>query len=293
MKLGSLFSGSGSFELSGALFGIGPVWSSEIDPFCLRVESARFPNCKQLGSVKDINGANIEPVDVITFGSPCQDLSLAGKQAGIHEGARSSLFFEAIRIIQEMRNATANQFPRFAVWENVLGCQSSHKGADFRAVIEALVHVADPTASIPMPDKGKWLAAGCVVGEGYSLAWNIYDAQYSGVPQRRKRVYLITDYRSERAGEILFKPSRLRWDSEEGRQAEQRASAYIAGSPGGGRWFRWWQDTAKPDAAERERERVTAVWDARGNGNGMISPTLTGDHQNRVTDYTAIITQTR
>ena len=185
----------------------------------------------------------------------CQDLSLAGKQAGIHEGARSSLFFEAIRIIQEMRNATANQFPRFAVWENVLGCQSSHKGADFRAVIEALVHVADPTASIPMPDKGKWFAAGCVVGEGYSLAWNIYDAQYSGVPQRRKRVYLITDYRSERAGEILFKPSRLRWDSEEGRQAEQRASAYIAGSPGGGRWFRWWQDTAKPDAAERERER--------------------------------------
>jgi len=143
MKLGSLFSGSGGFELAGMLNGIEPVWCSEIEPFCVRVEALRFPNCKQIGSVTDIDGGAIEPVDVITFGSPCQDLSIAGKQAGIHDGERSSLFFEAIRIIKEMRNATANVFPRFAVWENVPGAFSSNKGEDFRAVLEAFREISD------------------------------------------------------------------------------------------------------------------------------------------------------
>ena len=119
MKLGSLFSGSGGFELAGVLCGIEPVFASEIEPYQIRVTTARFPGMKHLGDVRVIDGAKVEPVDVITFGSPCQDLSVAGKQAGIHEGERSNLFFEAIRIIKEMRDGTAVKFPRFAVWENV------------------------------------------------------------------------------------------------------------------------------------------------------------------------------
>lgn len=141
LRLGSLFSGSGGFELAGVLHGIEPVWASEIEPFPIRVTKNRFPNMKHLGSVTDVNGAEVEPVDIITFGSPCQDLSVAGKQAGIHDGQRSNLFFEAIRIIKEMRNATADKFPRFAVWENVPGAFSSNKGRDFQAVLQALCSI--------------------------------------------------------------------------------------------------------------------------------------------------------
>lgn len=143
LKLGSLFDGSGGFPLAGALSGIEPVWASEIEPYPLRVTEKRFPRMKQLGDVTKINGAEIEPVDIITFGSPCQDLSVAGKQAGIHEGARSSLFFEAIRIIKEMRDATTGQFPRFAVWENVPGAFSSHGGADFREVLQSFCDIGE------------------------------------------------------------------------------------------------------------------------------------------------------
>lgn len=142
IKLGSLFDGSGGFPLAGALFGVEPVWASEIEPFPIRVTKQRFPNMKHLGSVTNVNGAEVEPVDIITFGSPCQDLSVAGKQAGIHEGQRSNLFFEAIRIIKEMRHATTNKFPRFAVWENVPGAFSSNKGDDFRAVLQAFCETA-------------------------------------------------------------------------------------------------------------------------------------------------------
>jgi len=141
IKLGSLFDGSGGFPLAGALFGVEPVWASEIEPFPIRVTKQRFPGMKHLGSVTEVKGDEVEPVDIITFGSPCQDLSVAGKQAGIHEGQRSNLFFEAIRIIKEMRNGTSNEYPRFAVWENVPGAFSSNKGADFRAVLEAFSEI--------------------------------------------------------------------------------------------------------------------------------------------------------
>lgn len=155
MKLGSLFDGSGGFPLAGALCGIEPVWASEIEPFCIKVTSLRFPNMKHLGDVTKINGAEVDPVDIITFGSPCQDLSVAGKQKGIHDGERSNLFFEAIRIIKEMRNATSNQFPRFAVWENVPGAFSSNGGEDFKAVLQAFADVVgnadDP---VPGPPEG-------------------------------------------------------------------------------------------------------------------------------------------
>ena len=209
LTLGSLFDGIGGFPLAGVMCGIRPVWSSEIEPFPLKVTAARFPQMKQLGSVTDIDGGAVEPVDIITFGSPCQDLSVAGKQLGIHEGQRSNLFFEAVRIIKEMRTAdeargrTGKHIrPRFAVWENVPGAFSSNKGADFKAVLEALAGVIEADVSIPQPKR--WDTGGGIVGNGWSLAWRVYDAQYWGVPQRRKRIYLVADFAGERTGEILF-----------------------------------------------------------------------------------------
>ena len=168
LKLGSLFDGSGGFPLAGVMNGIEPVWASEIEPFPIRVTHKRFPHMKHLGSVTKINGADIEPVDIITFGSPCQDLSIAGNRAGIHKGERSNLFFEAVRIIKEMRNATNGEYPRFAVWENVMGAFSSNRGEDFRCVLEALCRVTDESVSIPRPEK--WLHAGCVKWGG--RAWH-------------------------------------------------------------------------------------------------------------------------
>ena len=237
MKLGSLFDGSGGFPLAGLMNGIEPVWSSEIEPYPMKVTAARFPNMIQLGDVTKINGAEIEPVDVITFGSPCQDLSVAGKQAGIHDGERSNLFFEAVRIIKEMREhdrntGRADEYlrPRFAVWENVPGAFSSNKGADFQAVLQALCEVADPDVSVPAC--GKWQKAGCIVGDGYSVAWRVYDAQFWGVPQRRKRIYLVADFASERAGEILFESEGMCRDSAQGEEAREGTAADAEGSVG-------------------------------------------------------------
>ena len=268
MTLGSLFDGSGGFPLAGAMNGMTPIWASEIEPYPLRVTAARFPAMKQLGDVTKIDGASIDPVDVITFGSPCQDLSVAGKQTGIHDGKRSSLFFEAVRIIREMRGATNGKHPRFAVWENVPGAFSSNKGADFRAVLQALCEVGGEAVPVPEPPKGKWAKAGCVVGDGYSLAWRVYDAQYWGVPQRRKRIYLVADFGSERAGEILFEREGVRRDSAQGREA--------------------WEGTADDAAGGAEGIRV---YDCRSKGDGRTVPNLTGDHERRVTDYTAICLQ--
>lgn len=148
MKLGSLFDGSGGFPLAGALNGVEPVWASEVEPYPIAVTRSRFPHMEHLGDVSKINGAGIEPVDVITFGSPCQDMSVAGKRAGLkHENkgddktTRSGLFYEAIRIIREMREATDGRYPTFAVWENVPGAFSSNKGEDFRCVLEEFVHI--------------------------------------------------------------------------------------------------------------------------------------------------------
>ncbi len=242
IKLLSLFDGSGGFPLAGALHGIEPVAASEIEKFCIDVTSLRFPNMKHLGSVTDVKGDQVEPVDIITFGSPCQDLSVAGKQAGIHDGERSNLFFEAIRIIKEMRHATANKFPRFAVWENVPGAFSSNKGEDFLAVLKAFCSVCDDTVYVPGPSDGVWQPAGCVLGDGFSIAWKIYDAQYWGVPQRRKRIYLIADFATERAGEILFKSDSMCWDYQTGREARERAARYASGSFDGSDWPGWWPE---------------------------------------------------
>ena len=238
MTLGSLFDGIGGFPLAGAMCGIDAIWSSEIEPFPLKVTAARFPNMKQFGSVTDIDGGMVEPVDIITFGSPCQDLSVAGKQLGIHEGQRSNLFFEAVRIIKEMRKAdertgrTGKHIrPRFAVWENVPGAFSSNGGEDFKAVLEALAGVMQDGLDIPRPKK--WNHAGGVAGDGWSIAWRVYDAQYWGVPQRRKRIYLVADFASEHAPEILFERESVRGDSAACGEAREGITAHAEGSAGG------------------------------------------------------------
>lgn len=163
---------------------------------------------KHLGDITKINGGKIEPVHVITFGSPCQDLSIAGKQAGL-AGERSGLFMEAVRIIKEIREATNGKYPAFAVWENVPGAFSSNKGEDFRTVLEEICRISDSTVSVPRPKKGKWNTAGTIMGNGWSAAWRVLDAQYWGVPQRRRRIYLVADFAGERAGEILFNPESM------------------------------------------------------------------------------------
>lgn len=234
MKLGSLFDGSGGFPLAGALCGIEPVWASEIEPYPIRVTTQRFPRMKHLGDITKIDGAKIETVDVITFGSPCQDLSVAGKRAGIHDGARSSLFFHAVRIMKEMREATHGVYPGIVIWENVHGAFSSNGGEDFRAVLQALCEIADGGADVPRPAKGKWGGAGAIVGDGYSIAWRTYDAQYWGVPQRRRRIYLVADLRGQRAGEILFEQEGVRGNPAKGIPAREAASVHAAGGAGGG-----------------------------------------------------------
>ena len=233
LTLGSLFDGSGGFPLGGLLAGITPVWSSEIEPFPVRVTTKRFPHMKHYGDISVLNGAELPPVDIITFGSPCQDMSVAGKRSGL-DGSRSSLFYEAIRIIKEMRGATDGKYPRYIVWENVLGAFSSNKGQDFRAVLEEVCKVKDAEVSVPFP--GKWENAGRIMGNGYSVAWRQFDAQFWGVPQRRKRIYLVADFAGGSAGKILFESEGLSGYSAEGFRSWQTAagtSAKGSGETGG------------------------------------------------------------
>ena len=216
-KLGSLFDGSGGFPLAGAMCGIKPVWASEVEPYPIAVTKTRFPMMAHLGDISKINGAEIEPVDIITFGSPCQDLSVAGKRAGLkheangdEETTRSGLFMEAVRIIKEMRDATNGEYPRYALWENVPGAFSSNKGEDFRIVLEELIKIIEPRAVMPpVPQKG-WPYADSYIGNGWSIAYRVFDAQYWGVPQRRRRIHLIADFRGESARKVLFEREGLR-----------------------------------------------------------------------------------
>ena len=184
--------------------GITPVWASEIEPFPIRVTEKRLPEMKHYGDVHRLNGANLEPVDIISFGSPCQDLSIAGKRCGLG-GSRSGLFYEAVRVITEMRKSTNGKYPRWAVWENVPGALSSQGGQDFRCVLESLVRIKAPAADVPLPESGRWLHAGEILGDGYSLAWRVLDAaQGWGVAQRRKRIFAVLDLDGPCAGKVLF-----------------------------------------------------------------------------------------
>ena len=235
LTLGSLFSGSGGFELGGMLAGIRPVWNSEVEPYPIRVTTKRLPFVEHLGDINGIRGDEITPVDIITFGSPCTDMSVAGKRAGL-DGKQSSLFYQAIRIVEEMRCATDGKYPRWIVWENVPGAFSSNKGEDFRAVLEAVCSVKGENIPVPEPPKGKWANAGSIVADGFSLAWRVFDAQFWGVPQRRKRIYLVADFAAGSAGKILFESEGVSGYSAEGFRAWQGTAGSAAegiGAAGG------------------------------------------------------------
>ena len=249
MKLGSLFDGSGTCPLAAQMTGFKPVWASEIEPFPIAVTQSQFPKMKHLGDITKIDGSLIEPVDFITFGSPCQDLSVAGKRAGLN-GARSGLFMEAVRIIKEMRGATNGRYPQIAMWENVPGAFSSNKGEDFQAVLEELCKICDPTISIPRPtnSKGKpskWEHEGFIVADGFSIAWRLLDAQFWGVPQRRKRIFLVADFGGQCAGQILFECEGLSRDFTQSREKGQTSPSSVGGCIA---------DANRERERERERE---------------------------------------
>ena len=235
LTLGSLFDGSGAFPLGGMLSGITPVWASEIEPFPIRVTTRRFPAMKHYGDISQMDGGKIEPVDIITFGSPCTNMSIAGKRAGL-DGAQSSLFYQAIRIIKEMRCATNGRYPRWICWENVIGAFSSNRGFDFKAVLEAVIGIIEPGAEVPMPEKDRWPYADIYMGERWSVAYRTVDAQHWGVPQRRRRIYLVGDLAGQCAGQVLFESEGLSGYSAEGFRSWQRAarnSAAGLGAAGG------------------------------------------------------------
>lgn len=232
LTLGSLFDGIGGFPYAASFYGIRPLWASEIVPECVSVTKKHFPDMEHVGDITKLHGGKLPPVDIITFGSPCQDLSVAsGKRLGL-AGERSGLFLEAIRIIREMQEATNGEYPKFALWENVPGALSSSSRRDFKAVLEAFTD-----AEVPMPGSGRWANAGMVRGRGVDLAWCVYDAQYFGTAQRRRRIFLVADFRGERAGEILFVPKSLSGYFAAGGTPRQGTSAYApagAGTAGAG-----------------------------------------------------------
>lgn len=229
LTLGSLFDGSGGFPLGGLLSGITPVWASEIEPFPIRVTTKRLPFMKHYGDVSRMDGGKIEPVDIITFGSPCQDMSIAGRREGL-DGSRSSLFYEAVRIVKEMRCATDGRYPRYIVWENVPGAFSSNKGADFQSVLEEICSAKGYKIDPARP--AKWPAAGEIVADDFSLAWRVFDAQYWGVPQRRKRIYLVADFAGGSAGKILFESEGVSGYTPQGFRPRQGAAGAFAEGAG-------------------------------------------------------------
>lgn len=224
LTLGSLFDGSGGFPLAAIFCGIKHIWASEVEPFPIRVTQKNLPQVKHLGDIKDIDGSLIEPADIISFGSPCQDLSIAGKRAGL-EGKKSNLFYEAIRVIKEMRCKSNGKYPRYLLWENVPGAFSSNKGEDFRCVLEEITRIKDSTVKLSRPPR--WHSAGEILGDNFSLAWRVLDSKYFGVPQRRRRIFLVADLDGGSSREILFEQKSLSGDTSEGCEKGKRNTRAI------------------------------------------------------------------
>lgn len=229
LTLGSLFDGIGGWLLAAQHAGIKPVWSSEIEKFPTAVTKHHFPDVIQLGDITLLDGSTLPSVDIICAGSPCQDLSVAnGRREGL-AGERSGLFRTAISIVRRMRMSTGGAHPRFFVWENVPGAFSSNKGLDFRAVLEEIGQT-----EIPMPDNNKWADAGLVECDNCEIAWRVLDAQYWGVPQRRRRIFLVADFGTGRrcAKDVLFIESGMPGDSEEGSETRERVAGGVEESAG-------------------------------------------------------------
>ena len=270
LTLGSLFDGSGGFPLGAVLSGITPIWASEIEPFPIKVTTARFPNMKHYGDISAIKGSDLEPVDIISFGSPCQNLSVAGKREGL-DGDRSSLFYEAIRIIKEMREATNGKYPRYIVWENVPGAFSSNKGEDFKAVLTEICKVKDREVSVPKPSK--WENAGRIMGDGYSIAWRLFDAQYWGVPQRRQRIYLVADFDGGSAGKILFESEGLSGYSAQGFKSWQNSangSSESIGENGCGLMFENHSQDTRYRGPLEVAQTVSSTYGTGGNNQPFV-----------------------
>ena len=223
--LASLFDGIGGFPYAASFYNITSPWASEIIPACVSVTKKHFPDMAHAGDITQLHGGKLPPVDIVTFGSPCQGLSLAGQRRGLAD-ERSGLFMEAIRIIDEMTEATHGRYPRFALFENVPGALSSAGGRDFAAVLQSFTK-----AQIPMPYSGRWANAGMVRGGGVDLAWCMYDAQYFGTAQRRRRLFLVCDFAGRSAGEILFVPKSLRRYFEAGGTPRQGLAAFAESGP--------------------------------------------------------------
>lgn len=198
---GSLFSGVGGFDIGAEKAGLKTLWQCEIDNLARSVLERHWPDTIKYIDIKDMNGAEIEPVDIISFGSPCQDLSIAGKQAGL-AGDRSGLYFQAIRIIKEMRDATQGKYPRYAIWENVRGALQSNKGEDFREALQGLADIG-----------------------ALEIGYRLVNAEATGIPQRRERIFVIADFTGHNAGEILAEPDRLLWHPKKSRKLQQTNTA--------------------------------------------------------------------
>lgn len=229
----SLFDGIGGFPLAALKNQINPVWASEREPFPIAITREHFPSMKHLGNILNINGKKIPNVDIVTAGSPCQDLSIAGNRAGL-SGERSSLFMEMIRVIKEMRENDRKQGksdteirPRILLWENVPGVFSSNKGEDFRRILEEICKIKDKTISIPMPSKGKWQKSGYIVGRDFSLAWRVLNAQYFGVAQRRRRVFLVADFGGQSAPKILFEQCSMSGNTSQSESKREKTTRTI------------------------------------------------------------------
>ena len=229
LTLGSLFDGSGGFPLGGILAGIKPVFSSEIEPLPIRVTEKRLPQVKHYGDVNKLNGADLPPVDIITGGFPCTDVSIAGKREGLY-AQRTGLFFQFVRIVKEMRCKSNGKYPRYLVAENVTGLFSSAKGEDFRTVLEEICKIKD--SEVHIPGLAKWENAGEILGDNFSVAWRVFDSQHWNVAQRRKRIYLVADFDGTSAGKILFESEGLSRYSAESFKSWQAAAGSTAKSSG-------------------------------------------------------------
>lgn len=268
MKLGSLFDGIGGFPLAATMNGINPVWASEIEPFPMAVTKYRFPQMKHMGDITKLHGENLPVVDVIAGGSPCQDLSIAGKREGL-AGERSGLFIEQVRVVKEMRKQDGrrkigdkrrtNEFirPRYMVWENVPGAFSSGEkpGEDFRTVLEEVCRVKEESVSVPRPPGGAWTSAGLIMGEEFSVAWRVLDAQFWGVPQRRNRIFLVADFGGHSAGEILFESDGVWRNYQKVREERKGIACYFKEGS---------DDTGRINRGEPRKDYVICLLDQGG-----------------------------